>query len=236
MITSWVKLMMEPSSIDELIIKQGEINRKCKMNKATEDYIKGFKDGAKSRLDIETEMIFMGYTLDQLGEIIYQYEMNKVEPMKTYEPSKADKAPVNKAPMNKEEAIKKTIAIAEAVGVSQYLNTNNVVFLLETLKMLGVIDLVEPEKTEEQPRASSIHANLLYSAATDQGFVRLEMWPEGLVLWVDGKIVYQSEKRKYIFFPHPDGNKDNVSVYQDDAVKTLKQYGYSIYDKNDNKL
>lgn len=35
-------------------------------------------------------------------------------------------------------------------------------------------------------------------------------------------------KRKYIFFPHPDAGKDNVSVYKDDAIKTFKEYGYTV--------
>lgn len=35
-------------------------------------------------------------------------------------------------------------------------------------------------------------------------------------------------KRKYIFFPHPDAGKDNISVYQDDAIKTLNEYGYDV--------
>jgi len=43
-------------------------------------------------------------------------------------------------------------------------------------------------------------------------------------------------KREYIFFPNPDAGKDNLSVYQDDAVNTLKKYGYQIYDKQGNKL
>lgn len=35
-------------------------------------------------------------------------------------------------------------------------------------------------------------------------------------------------KRKYIFFPNPDAGKDNISVYQDDAIKTLNEYGYDV--------
>ena len=41
-------------------------------------------------------------------------------------------------------------------------------------------------------------------------------------------IKFDEPKRKYIFFPHPDEGKDNVSVYQDDAIKTFKEYGYIV--------
>lgn len=53
-----------------------------------------------------------------------------------------------------------------------------------------------------------------------------------------GLIEFDKEpaKRKYIFFPHPDAGKDNISVYQDDAIKTLKEYGYTIHDKHGIKL
>lgn len=51
-----------------------------------------------------------------------------------------------------------------------------------------------------------------------------------------GLIKFDESKRKYIFFPHPDEGKYNVSVYQDDAIKTLKEYGYTIHDKHGIKL
>ena len=52
--------------------------------------------------------------------------------------------------------------------------------------------------------------------------------------WIDaiealGLIKFdEPPKRKYIFFPSPDAGEDNLSVYLDDAVKTMKEYGYAV--------
>lgn len=63
-------------------------------------------------------------------------------------------------------------------------------------------------------------------------------YPEAFIQALEalGLIKFDEPKRKYVFFPHPDAGKDNVSVYQDDAVKTLKEYGYTIHDKHGIKL
>ncbi len=55
-------------------------------------------------------------------------------------------------------------------------------------------------------------------------------YPEAFIQALEalGLIKFDEPKRKYIFFPHPDAGKDNVSVYQDDAIKTLNEYGYVV--------
>lgn len=49
-------------------------------------------------------------------------------------------------------------------------------------------------------------------------------------------IKFDEPKRKYVFFPNVSAGKDNVTVYLDDAISTLKLYGYTIYDSRTNKL
>lgn len=92
----------------------------------------------------------------------------------------------------------------------------------------GDLDLVFFRKEEElnkmtREEAKKILAKLGTPRDTDGKYYILT------VLEALGLIEFdEPPKRKYIFFPSPDAGKDNLSVYQDDAVKTMKEYGYAV--------
>jgi len=85
-----------------------------------------------------------------------------------------------------------------------------------------------------------LRKSLIHRDNTSWSDIGIEDWLSGLeglgLIKFDEKSQeirkHSSEKGPYIFFPHPDGGgRDNVSVLQSDAVKTMEHYGYIVEDK-----
>ncbi len=66
---------------------------------------------------------------------------------------------------------------------------NQATTIVEGLEKLGLIKFDEPKK--EVKHCISIDINQ-FKPNMDIGVAKLELWPEGLVLWVGGEIVWKS--------------------------------------------
>ena len=92
--------------------------------------------------------------------------------------------------------------------------------------------LVYSDKEKKMTREEAIEKLSKTHNKAEANFFLIALETLGLI-----KFDLPKPERKYIFFPHPDNDgKDNVSVYQDDAIETMKKYGYEIWDKDGNRL
>lgn len=105
--------------------------------------------------------------------------------------------------MTREEAIKHCLnSLANKKIEGTDIPANQLVGMLEALGLLKFEEAEKKKISLFEITANNVYwpaANLYQPDAKNlikfnakYGVVRLEEWPEGLVLWVDGKIVYKS--------------------------------------------
>lgn len=132
------------------------------MIKDTESYRQGFIAG----LDAKENQIYklFGFDLSEVIDILEKHLKNKIK-----------------------ISTKQLMTKAEANNLAQAIFGNR----LQAEQMVNFfIDagMLEIKKKEERPKETVV----LFETIRDiYGVVRLETWPEGLVLWVNGKIKYK---------------------------------------------
>lgn len=121
--------------------------------------------------------------------------------------------------MTREEAIRK---------LGTLLADNNVPYLITQLEALGLLKFSEEKKQAPYPIIELSHngdiINRLYDKGkhllNKYGVIRLEEWPEGLVLWVDGLIVWKSWEKYY-----KKGDAVTIEYYHGNIGGKLNQAG-----------
>lgn len=88
----------------------------------------------------------------------------------------------NKFKMTREEAI--SLVNKNVFGI---VNTGQAAKWVDTFEALGLIKFDEPKRLPSM----ELNRDNFFG---DYGLIRLERWPEGLVIWVGGEIVYKSWK------------------------------------------
>lgn len=96
----------------------------------------------------------------------------------------------NGLPMNKEKKMTREEAYNKCKNIS------DAVTFISILEALGLIKFEKKKESVNlvELRSGNITHDCDYKG--QYGVIRLEEWPEGLVLWVGGKIVYKSWEKK----------------------------------------
>lgn len=110
-----------------------------KLYESHKAYLNGFKDGLNLNQNYPKTVMFMGYTMDELSEIISKHETEKF-----YSGIQWEKAEINK---DKEKKMTRKEAEKVLYKLGTHRDTDGKYYILTVLEALGLIKFDEPELT-----------------------------------------------------------------------------------------